>query len=46
MWLPHLWFFKGGHHDRIPLGISIYHFHLYDVTNDHVAFYGTIKIPR
>jgi hypothetical protein len=46
MRLRHPWFFKGGHHERIPLGISVYRFYLDDVTDDHTVFYGTVKIQR
>jgi hypothetical protein len=46
MWLPHPWLFKGGHHERIPLGISDDRFRLDDVTDEYTAFYVTIKIPR
>jgi hypothetical protein len=43
---PTLRFWKGGHHDRIPLGISVYRFRLDDVMDDYTVFYVTIKILR
>jgi hypothetical protein len=46
MRLPHPWIFKGGHHDRILLGISFSRFRLDTVTNDHTVFHVTIKILR
>jgi hypothetical protein len=46
MWLPDPWFFKGGHYDRIPLGISVYRFRFDGVTDDQTVFYVTIKIPH
>jgi hypothetical protein len=45
-WLPHPWRFKGGHHGRIPLEISVFRLRLNDVTNEQTVCYVTIKILR